>query len=147
MHTDVLRLCLSWADASLQCWGQCQHNEGKEASAMLVTTLVQCRQRQQRNACKDASATRARTPAQRWQNHQCKICRTSRPSRQGTVPVTATKTTDDDNEHDDDATYAEVSRLHCDRADASLQCLRQCRCDVGDNSNATRAKMPMQRRQ
>ncbi len=75
-HTDVLRLYLGWADANLQCWGQCQRNEGKKASATLVTTPAQRRQRQQHNACKDASATQARTPAQRRQNHQRKIGRT-----------------------------------------------------------------------
>ncbi len=73
-HMDVLQLCLGWADASLRCWGGCQHNEGKEASAMLVTTPAQ-RRHQQRNACKDASVTRARTPAQHRQNHQRKIGR------------------------------------------------------------------------
>jgi hypothetical protein len=67
MHTDVSRLCLGWADASLRCWGQCQQDEGKEANATLVTTPAQRRKRQQRNACKDASVTRAMTHAQRWQ--------------------------------------------------------------------------------
>jgi hypothetical protein len=64
--TDVSRLCLGWADASLQCWGQCQRNEGKEASATLVTTPVQRRQTRagcvhghQRDAGKDACATPA----------------------------------------------------------------------------------------
>ncbi len=45
MHTDVSRLCLGWADASLQCWGQCQRDEGKEASTTLVTTPAQHWQR------------------------------------------------------------------------------------------------------
>jgi hypothetical protein len=63
------------------------------------------------------------------------------------VPVMATKTTDDDNEHDHNTTYADVSLLHRDRADTSLQCLWQRRCNMGENSSATRAKMPMQRRQ
>ncbi len=67
MHMDVLRLCLGCADASLQCWGQCQRDEGKEASATLVTTPAQRWQRQQHDVCKDASATWARTPAQRQQ--------------------------------------------------------------------------------
>ncbi len=75
-HMDASRLCLGWADASLQCWGRCQCNEGKEASATLVTMPVLCRQRQQRDACKDTSATRARTPAQCRQNRQRKIGRT-----------------------------------------------------------------------
>ncbi len=66
-HIDVLRLCLCWADISLQCWGQCQHNEGKEANATLVTTPAQHQKRQQHNACKDASAMRVMTPAQRQQ--------------------------------------------------------------------------------
>ncbi len=44
-HTDVSRLCFGWADANLQCWGQCQRNEGKEASATLVTMPAQCWQR------------------------------------------------------------------------------------------------------
>jgi hypothetical protein len=57
-HTDVLQLCLGWADASLQCWGQCQHDEGKEASATLVTMPVQC---------DINSAMLARTPARRRQ--------------------------------------------------------------------------------
>jgi hypothetical protein len=43
--------------------------------------------------------------------------------------------------------YADVSRLHHDGVDASLQCLRQCGCDMGDESSATRAKMPTQRGQ
>ncbi len=63
------------------------------------------------------------------------------------APVTATNTTDNNNEHNDNATYTEVSRLHCDGADASLQCLRQCGCNAEDKSSATRAKMPMQHRQ
>jgi hypothetical protein len=75
-HTDELELCLGWADASLQCWGQCQSNEGKEASATLVTMPAQHQQRQQCDACMDASTTWARTPAQRRQNHQCKIGQT-----------------------------------------------------------------------
>ena len=98
MHTDVLQKCLGWADASLQCWGQCQRDEGEEASATLMTTPAQRRQRRQRDACKDASAMRARTPAQCRQNHQRKIGRTQEPSRRGTAPVTATKTTDNNNE-------------------------------------------------
>ena len=56
----------------------------------------------------------------------------------------ATNTTDNDNEHNDNAMYAEVSQLHRDGADASLQCLWQRRCNAGDKSSATRAKMPMQ---
>jgi hypothetical protein len=70
MHTDVLRLHCRWADASLQCCGQCQCNEGKKASATWAMTPAQCWQRQQRNACKDARATWAMTPAQRRQNRQ-----------------------------------------------------------------------------
>jgi hypothetical protein len=44
-HTNVSRLCLCWADASLQCWGQCQRDEGKEANATLTTTPTQCQKR------------------------------------------------------------------------------------------------------
>jgi hypothetical protein len=60
------------------------------------------------------------------------------------VPVTATKTTVDDNELDDDDTYADVSQLCHDGADASSRCLRQRGCDADDKSSATRTKMPMQ---
>jgi hypothetical protein len=63
-HTDVSRLCLGWADASLRCWGRCQRNEGKEANATLVTTPAQRRKRPQRDACMDASTTWVMTPAQ-----------------------------------------------------------------------------------
>jgi hypothetical protein len=63
-HTDVSRLCLGWADASLRCWGWCQRNEGKEANATLVTMSAQRWKRWQHNACKDASAMQAMTPAQ-----------------------------------------------------------------------------------
>jgi hypothetical protein len=146
MHMDVSRLCLGWAYASLRCWGQCQRNEGKEVSATLVTMPAQC-WHWQRNACKEASVTQARTPAQLWQSHQRKIGWTWGPSCQGTAPVTATKTTDNDNEHNDNAMYADVSRLHRDEADTSLQCLWQCGCNVGDKSSAMRAKMPVQCRQ
>jgi hypothetical protein len=59
--------------------------------------------------------------------------------------VTATNTTDNNNEHNDDATYAEVSRLHCDGVEASLQCLQQRGCNAGDESSMTKAKMPIQR--
>jgi hypothetical protein len=70
MHTDVLQLRRGWADASLRCWGQCQCNEGKEASMTWATTPAQRWRQQQRNACEDASATWASTPAQCRQNRQ-----------------------------------------------------------------------------
>jgi hypothetical protein len=59
----------------------------------------------------------------------------------------ATKTTDNNNEHNDSTTYADVSQLHCDGAGTSLRCLRGCRCNAGDESSAMRAKMPTQRGQ
>jgi hypothetical protein len=70
--TPTTRMCCNCvlvADASLRCWGRCQRNEGKEASAMLVTTPAQCRKKQQRTACKDAvgedaCAPPAKSPAQ-----------------------------------------------------------------------------------
>ncbi len=84
-HTDMSQLCLGWADASLQCWGQCQCDEGKEANATLVTMPAHCRQRRQRNACKDASVMPVMTPAQRrqkppaqdWPDMKAKLPRSS----------------------------------------------------------------------
>jgi hypothetical protein len=75
----------------------------------------------------------AKPPAQDWSDMKAKL--------PGNGTIMATKTTDKDNEHNDDATYADVSQLHHDGADTSLQCIQQRGCDVGDKSSATRAKM------
>ncbi len=56
------------------------------------------------------------------------------------------KATGEEDDHNDDATYADMSQLHHGWADASLQCWRQCRGDKDGNASAMRAKTPSKMR-
>jgi hypothetical protein len=59
----------------------------------------------------------------------------------------AGKATGKENDHDNNAMYADVSRLHRGWADTSLQCWRQCGGNEGSDASAMRAKMPARDRQ
>jgi hypothetical protein len=87
---------------------------GDNASATLATTKAQCLQGCQCNVGKDVSATPAKLPALDWPDMKAKLL--------GNALVTATKNTNNNNELGDNATYADVSRLCHDRADASSRC-------------------------
>jgi hypothetical protein len=97
------------AKTSAQGGQQRQCNDGNNNRAMLATMLPQCRQGRQCNADKDASAalagpSKAKLP---WNN-----------------AGHGNKATGDNQGHSNNATYADVLQLHCDWADASLQCWR-----------------------
>jgi hypothetical protein len=57
------------------------------------------------------------------------------------------KATDEENDHNNNATYADVSRLRRGWVDASLQFWRQCGGNEGGNASAMRAKTPARGRQ
>jgi hypothetical protein len=54
------------------------------------------------------------------------------------------KATGKEDDHNNNATYPDVSRLHRSWADTSLQCWWHCGCDKGGNASATRVKKPVQ---
>ncbi len=126
-----LRLLRDWADASLQWqWRrqrqqgqQCQRNEEKSTHAMRAMTPVQRWQQEQCNVGDDTGAMRPRTPAQHQQRHQRCIRRTIK--KQVTVESWnnaryGNEAMGKNDDHDNDATHMDVSRLRLGWADASL---------------------------
>jgi hypothetical protein len=82
-------------------------NAGKDNSTMLAMTPVQCRQGCQHNAGKDANTALA---------GPFKVKLPWNEARYGN------EATCNEDEHVNNATYAEVSRLHDGWADVNLQC-------------------------
>jgi hypothetical protein len=86
---------------------------------MRVKRPAQRGQQCQHNACNDNSAMLARMPAQCGQGHQCNTSKTASARLAGHEGQVARerhrlrqqKTTDNNNEHDENVTYADVS--HC----------------------------------
>jgi hypothetical protein len=124
------------ATAPLQRWQQCQHNDGKDASAtrermpaqqcnnasaLRATTPVQQQQKCQHDKGDDASATKAKKPAQ-WQRHHFNYGNNSYATEWVTTPVhtSATMTT------------------------MPAQQWQQRQCNEGNNASITATKAPAQ---
>jgi hypothetical protein len=120
---------------------------GSDAGATRVTTLAQQGGRCRRNAGSNDGAMLAMTPVCVAKHSAGKDANAAsgRPSK-AKLPWNnvgySNKATGKKDDHNDNATYADMSRPRCGWADTSLQCWRQCGGNEGGNASAMRAKTP-----